>query len=185
MRTFCIVLIAACCLPVFVSRAQDTNAPKTEIEVFEAQTNAVIVKGFSQTGSMSVGTAVISVRCKESVNVNTGRKVYGLAVDFTEGNQPRERLFVDYDEIDSLLNGINYLVKITYDVTPLPGFEACYSTKSGLRVVAYSSRRQGGIQTFLQYSDHPRMALTSDQMTQFHGLIGQAKDTLDSIRNAK
>ena len=185
MRTFCVVLIAACCLPAFVSRAQDTNAPKTEIEMFESQTGAIIVKGFGQTGSMSVGATVVSVRCKESVNVNSGRKAYGLEVDFTEGNQPRERLFVDYDEIDSLLNGINYLVKITYDVTPLPGFEACYSTKSGLRVVAYSSKRQGGIQTFLQCPDRPRMVLTSDQMTQFHGLIGQAKDTLDSIRAAK
>jgi len=126
----------------------------------------------------------VSVRCKESVNVNSGRKAYGLEVDFTEGNQPRERLFVDYDEIDSLLNGINYLVKITYDVTPLPGFEACYSTKSGLRVVAYSSKRQGGIQPFCN-ARPTRIGADFGPDTQFHGLIGQAKDTLDSIRAAK
>ena len=92
---------------------------------------------------------------------------------------------MDYDEIDSLLDGINYLNKITYEVTPLPSFEASFTAKSGLRVVAYSARRQGGIQTFLQYGDRPRILLTSDQMTQLHGLIGQAKNMLDSLKAPK
>jgi len=185
MRKLCVIFAAACCLPVLMSRAQDTNAPKTEIEFFEARTGTLMVKGFSQIGSMSVGTAVITVRAKQSLNVTSGHKIQGLAIDITEGNQPRERAYVDYDEIDPLLQGIKYLGQINYDVTPLPGFEAFYSTRSGLRVVAYSSRRQGGIQIYVQYADRPRIVLTSDQLTQLQGLIGQARETLDALKTAK
>lgn len=185
MNKLHIILVAAFCSLALASPAQDTNALKTGIGVFEARTGAVIIKGFGQIGSLSVGPDVLSVRCKESTDVSTGRKAYGLAIEIAGNPLPRERIFVDYDEIDSLLNGINYLSKITYDVTPLPSFEASYTTKSGLRVVATSVRRQGGIQFFLQYGDEPRILLTSDQMTQLYGLIGQAKDNLTSIKTAK
>ena len=180
-----ILAAAAFCSLACVSPAQDTNALKTDIGVFEARTGAVIVKGIGQIGSISVGTDVISVRCKESTDVSTGRKVYGLAIEIAGNPLPRERIYVDYDEIDPLLGGINYLNKITYDVTPLPGFEASYTTKVGLRVLAHSVRKQGGIQIFLQYGDDPRILLTSDQMTQLYKLIEQARDNLNSIRTAK
>jgi hypothetical protein len=182
MRPFCLVLIAACSLAV-TSRAQDTtNALKTEIENFEAQTGTVIIKGFGQVGSVATGAGIVSVRCKESIEANSGRKEYGVGVEFAS-NQQRVFLVIDYDELDSFLAGINYLSKITYDATSLPGFDAAYATKSGLRVVAYSARRQGVIQIFLQFGDTPRIPLASDQVAQFQNLIGQAKNTLDSLRN--
>jgi hypothetical protein len=185
MNKLHVILAAAFCSFALATLAQDTNALKTDIGVFESQTGTVIIKGFGQTGSITVGADVISVNCKASTNASTGFKAYGLAIGFSGNDQPRDRAIIDYDEIDSLLNGINYLSKITYDVTPLPGFEATYITRAGLRVVAYSARRQGGIQTFLQYGDRPRILLTSDQLTQFYGLIGQARDNLNSLRTAK
>ena len=66
MRIFSIVLMIAACLPALAARAQDTNALKTEIGIFESQTGVVIVKGFGQIGSVSTSAAIISVRCKES-----------------------------------------------------------------------------------------------------------------------
>jgi hypothetical protein len=181
MLKFCVILIVTCCSLAFVSRAQDTtNAPKTEIENFEAQTGTVIIKGFGQIGSVTASAGVISVRCKESATT-TSHKEYGIAIEFAS-NQQRELLIVDYDEIDSLINGIDYLGKITYNVTSLPGFEATYTTKSGLRIVAYASKRQGGIQSFLQFCDSPRILLTPDQMVQLESSIGQAKTSLDSLR---
>ena len=185
MHRWQFALMGAFCSLTLMSRAQDTNLLKTDIGIFEAQTGTVIVKGFEQIGSMSVGADVISVRSKASSEAVTGHKIYGLAIEIAGNDQPRERTFVDYDEIDSFLEGINYLNKITYDVTPLPAFEAIFTTKTGLRVVAYSARRQGSIQTFLQYGDHPRILLTSDQMTQFYNLIEQARKVLDTIRTAK
>jgi len=184
MRKFCVVLIAAGCALAYAVRAQDTNALKTQIGLFESQTGVVIIKGFGQVGSVSTSAAVISVRCKESSSAATGHKDYGIAA-VIEANQERRVAIVDYDELDSLLNGMDYIGKMTYSVTSLPGFEATFTTKSGLQLIAFGNKQQGGIRTFLQYDDGPRIPLASDQWTQLAKLIEQAKATLDSLRTPK
>jgi hypothetical protein len=183
MRPFCAALIAVGCSLAFVARAQDTNALKTQIGLFESQTGVVIVKGFGQAGSVSTGTAVISVRCKESTSASTGHKDYGIAV-VIDANPWRGLAVVDYEELAALLNGMDSLGKMSYNVTSLPGFEATFTTKSGLRLIAFGDKQQGGIRTFLQYNDGPRISLASDQWTQLANLISQAKTTLDSLRAA-
>jgi hypothetical protein len=184
MNKYLVVLITVVCSFAFVAHAQDTNALKTEIGLFESQTGVVIVKGFGQVGSVSTGGAVISVRCKESASAATGHKDYGIAV-VIEANQWRGLAIVDYDELDALLNGMDYLGKMTYSVTSLPGFEATFTTKSSLQMIAFGNKQQGGIRTFLQYDDSPRIPLASDQWTQLANLIAQAKTTLDSLRASK
>ena len=175
-------------LLAFHAGAQTTNTPTTLIETFEQQTGTVIVRGFSTVGSFYVNDATITIINKQSTDVAHGQKAYGIAVGFTgSGSQPdnfipKISLKVDYDELDSLAAGIDYLGKISYDVTPLAGFDASYSTKSGLRIIAHSERRQGGINTYIQFGDWPRIALNSNQMTQLRSLIVQAKNSLDALK---
>jgi hypothetical protein len=187
MRPLQFIFIALCCSLAFASRAQDantttTNVLKTEIENFEAQTGTVIVKGVGQGGSMTTAAGIISIRLKESIDVGHGGKLYGMAIGLGAG-QRREFLIVDYDEIDPLLNGMDYLAKIGYDVTALQAFEASFTTRSGLRVVAYSAVRQGGIHTYLQLGDAPKISLAPDQLAQFQNLIAQAKSSLDALNS--
>jgi hypothetical protein len=185
MRPFSFALILICCLLAFASRAQDTtttNVLKTEIENFEAQTGTVIVKGFGQGGSLTTAAGIISVRLKESIDVGHGSKLYGIAIELAAG-QRRDFFIVDYDELDALVNGIDYLGKITYDASALPSFDASFTTKSGVRIVAYSAVRQGGIHTYLQFGDAPRISLASDQLAQFENLIAQSKSALDAMKN--
>ncbi|HEY3932245.1 MAG TPA: hypothetical protein VGM58_07730 [Verrucomicrobiae bacterium] len=183
MRKFCVVLIVACCSLAFTSRAQDTtNAPKTEIENFELQTGTVIVKGLGEIGSVTTSAGVISVRCKESIDENSGRKEYGIGVALAS-NQLHGFLVVDYDELDSLIRGLDFLGKITFDATTMPSFDATFATKSGLLIAAHSEQRQGAIQDFLQFADTPRIPLTSVQFAQFQNLITQAKASLDALKN--
>jgi hypothetical protein len=183
MRKFFLVLTASAALAIG-AQAQNTNALKTQIGIFEAQTGVVIIKGFGQVGSVATGGAVISVRAKETSSAATGHKDFGLAL-VIEANQWREFALVDYGELDALLNGLNYLGKMTYNVTSLPGFEASFTTKSGLQLIARGDKQQGGIRTFLQYNDGPRIPLASDQWVQLTKLVEQAKNTLDSLRTAK
>ena len=125
---------------------------------------------------------MISIRCKESVNVNTGRRQFGIALILEEGASHRDVLIVDYDELEPLLNGLDYLGTIGHGVTAMPAFDATFTTKSGLRIAAHSDRAQGGMQDFLQFGSEPRIPLTADQFTQFRNLIGQAKATLDTVQ---
>ena len=184
MRKLGVVLIAAGCSLAFAARAQDTNALKTEIGIFESQTGVVIIRGFDQVGSVPTSDAIISVRCKESTSAATGRKYYGIAI-VMEGNQWRRVAIVDYDELDRLLDSMDYLGKMTYNVTALPGFEATFTTKSGLELSSHGNKQQGGIRTFLEYDDSPRISLASDRWIQLAKLIEQAKATLDALRTPK
>lgn len=179
------IFAATFCALAFTATAQDTNILKTEIGLFENRTGSVIIKGFGQIGSVAAGVADISVRCKETTDVSIGRKVYGLAIEISGNTFPPDRIYVDEDEIDPLLSGINYLVKINYDVTALPGFEASYTTKAGLEVLANSVRKDGGIQYSLAGNYTPRVPLSSIQMTQLYGLIQQARKNLEAVAAGK
>jgi hypothetical protein len=185
MNKIHLLLLAAFCALVTATPAQDTNSLKTDLGVFETQTGTVLIKGFSQIGTLTVGTDVVSVYAKESSDITTGHKADGLAIVISGNAPPRRRILVDCDEIDSLLDSINYLNKISCDVTPLASFEASYSTKSGFRVVANSLRRQGTIQASLEYGDDLKILLTTDQMEQFYRLLEQARKNLDALRSPK
>jgi hypothetical protein len=51
MKQFKIILIASVCLPLLAATAlaQETNAPRTRLETFEAQTGVVIIKDINAT----------------------------------------------------------------------------------------------------------------------------------------
>ena len=185
MKNLPLILAAAFCALAFAARGQDTNVLKTELGQFENRTGVVIVKGFGLIGSVAAGTADVSVRCKETTDVSIRQKVYGLAIQIDGATFPPDRIYVDEDEIGPLLSGINYLLKISYDATALPSFEASYTTKAGLQVLANSVRRDGGIEFSVQGNYTPRIALTSMQMTQFYSLILQAQKNLETMKAGK
>jgi hypothetical protein len=186
MRNFKIIFtsVIAGIFFTFQIPAQITNAFATEIENFESQTNTIIVKAFNPIGTVSVGNASISVHVKESSDITHGQKMYGVAVGFSGVPEEIPKFFfvVDYDELDSFSNAIDFVGKVNSDVTSLPAFEASYATKSGLRVIAHSDRRNGGITNFIQFGNWPRISLTSIQLAQLRTFIVQAKTSLDALK---
>jgi hypothetical protein len=165
--------------------AQDTNAPRTNIEAFEAQTGTVIVRGSANIGMIEGQTGTVTVRCKESTEHGSGRKEYGIAVELREGNHAEDVTTVDYEELDTFLNGLDKLGKASHTVTSLPNFDVLYTTGGGLRADVYTSdKRAGAIQAALQSSrvNKVRILLTVDQLAHFRSLVQQAKSRLDQIR---
>src|SRR5579871_3124976 len=124
---------------VINSRAQDTNVPLTNIEAFEAQTGTVIVKVSVLIGTVSGDTGTVSVRCKESTLPGSGQKEYGVAIELKEGSHPEDTTFIDYDELNSFLAGVDYLSKANHAITSLPNFDVLYRTGGGLRVDMFTS----------------------------------------------
>jgi hypothetical protein len=169
--------------------AQDTNSLRTSLGQFEARTGVVIVRGYAPIGSIPAGPVEISVRCKETTDVGSGEKAYGLAFELS-GSAWRDRTLVDDDEIDALLEALNYVIKSNYEVTndkvtSLTSFEASYTTKAGLRVMANSVRKEGGVQYFIQSSDTPRIPLSGVEMTQLYNLVSQARKNLGDLKSGK
>jgi len=183
-------LIAAtvgCALVTLSSFAQEAKPaakePKTKLEAFEAQTGAVLIKGIGEVGSVS-GMGSLEVGVREFTHAGTGRKEYGVTIEVKASGtfERKDTAFIDYDEIDSLLKGIDYISKIDKSVTPLPSFEAVYTTKGELRVITYSTK--GKVQAAVQSGRIGAASafISLDQLAKFRGLIADAKAKLDSIK---
>jgi hypothetical protein len=166
---------------------QDTNAVcvvvPTKLDGFATNVGTVIVRATTDIGTVSASTANLTIRCEEMSDPRAGRREYGLGIEIVARGFKDTRL-IDYDELDAFLNGLDYLGKVDWSVTRLNSFHASYTTKSGFRVDAFSSKRSG----YIEYSVHdlavaaPGLPMTRDQMVQFFNLLGQAKAKLDAVR---
>lgn len=171
-----IICAAACAV-----QAQDTNALNTRIGQFENRTGVVIVKGYGQVGSIPVEGGELLVRCKETSDSN-GQKMRGLLVEYDTGESGRTALPVDDDEVDALLKAINSLSRINNNDTSLPGFEATYTTRANLRIIALGSHREGSVSNAIQFASYPPIALSPTQMTQLSSLIAHGQKSLEALK---
>src|SRR5690348_7902934 len=81
--------------------------PRTKLEALDSRYEAVIIKGFTRITTVDVrGVRIDAVEMRDMGSSTTGR-LKGLVVAvLREGNdrQNDNRAFVDYDEIEPLLN---------------------------------------------------------------------------------
>jgi len=193
MRRFMAILVAVAggFLLTGPAPAQETNAclplPATKLEAFETNTDTVIIKATAPIGTVPAHGGAVSVRCREITNAGTGRRESGIILDIEFGGQLEAMTLIDYDELDSLLDGVEYLGKLDWSVTSLPDFSAAYTTKGGFRAEARGSRRAGSIEFAVRSTRviAPRHALSRDQLGQLRSLIEQARTKLDSLSKSK
>jgi hypothetical protein len=131
-----------------------------------------------------VNAGVVSVKAKEFTDSGTGRKEQGVAVEITQKGQFKETMLIDYDELTSLLNNIEYLSKLDVSVTALNAFDAAYTTKGSFRIVALGTKRTGLVQFGVRNArtGAAPVLLSRDEMTRLWSFIDQAKKQLDALR---
>ena len=186
MKKLKIVLaVLAGALVCTAATAEDTNSLYTAIGVFEARTDVLLVKGFGHISSVALDSGELSLRCKETQDVGTGAKMYGLSFELEDGQAFSRHALVDDDEVDALLNAVDYLMKVKDTVTPLSGYEAMFTTKAGLRVIAHSDRKEGGALTYVQFCDSPRISVSPVQMMQLYNMIALGKKNLEALKAGK
>mgnify|MGYP001564945940 CR=1 FL=1 len=158
--------------------------PRTKLEAFEKQTGTVVVKGFSNAGSVS-GLGTVSVICMEFTDVSTGIRQLGVVIEVTESGrlERSDRSFVDYDEIEPLLKGIDYISQVTPAATKLAKFEATYKTKGDLRVITFSGA-SGQIEAAVSsgYIGAVSCFISTAKLSELRAIIAQAKHRLDEIK---
>src|SRR5262245_64776571 len=107
---------AALLLLIGTAFAQTQSPPKTELEAFATSTGAVLLKGFTAVGSVS-GAGQVTVNAMTFKNGSTGAARTGLLIEVREvggglANFDIANAYVDYDEIDALLKGLDTLSTI-------------------------------------------------------------------------
>jgi hypothetical protein len=183
------VAVLAGLLTVVSLRGQDTTnvswmVPATKLEAFETNVGTLIIKGTTELGVVSTRTGVISVRCKEFTDTLTSHKEHGIAIELGTQSQFKDVMLIDYDELGSLLQAIDYMNKLDVSVSPMDAFDAAYTTKGGFRIAALGNRRTGLVQFGVRdiRINAPPMVLSRDEMTRLSSLIDQARKQLDGLR---
>lgn len=127
----------------------------------------------------------MEVSALEVIDTGSGRRARGVAVEVEElGERGREvTAFVDYEELDGLLKGLESVGKVDRGETQLPGFEVSYRTKGDLVVSVFSSR--GGIARCVVSAGEfsaARVAIPLDELANLRTLLSTAKNRLDDAR---
>lgn len=160
--------------------------PRTKLERIDDRHSTVIVKGFTRITTVEVhGVRIDAVDLCEMGNVSRAKGIVVVVTTPTEGsNRPRDqRAFVDYEEIDPLLNAIDLAARIDETVTKFPGFEAKYRTLGDLEITVFRQTRSGNAALLTTgVCEQGRTALTLDELAKIRAMIQEAKTRLDEIR---
>jgi len=186
-----ILLFAATILAVVlpcVSRAQEVvPVHLTRLEAFEATTGRVVVKGTEDLGTVTGKNGLTIVKIQEFRDVIGNQRESGLVITVRQSEQLEDSTTVDYDELDPLLKAIDYISKADPNVTSLNHFEAFFTTKAGLRVASYISRRTSTVEASItsQRANRSKTWINQTQLAEFRILLEQAKAKLDALRSGK
>jgi hypothetical protein len=100
------------------------------------------------------------------------------------GERPDDnRAFVDYDEIDDLLNAIDLVSRVDETATKLTGFEARYISRGDLEISVFRQTRSGVAVTMSTgLCERTVVTLTLDDLAKVRAMIQEAKTRLDEVK---
>ena len=137
MKKIIILLTVAAAWAV---QAQTTNAPRTYFDAYKSSLNTPVVRGMSSIGALTgqVGYPV-DIRV-ERVNVQPiTNTIYAVALRTRLSRDAVQVDFIDYDELDGLLRGLQLVSQADHSSVPMDDFEVVYRLRSGLSVAKISN----------------------------------------------
>ena len=130
--------------------------------------------------------ASLSVRAMEFTSATTKKKLTGIVIEITTMSlrsmniTGSDRSFIDYDEIDDLLKGIDYISKATKSVTKHDNYEVKYSTRGDFSATTFNAGN-GEIKASIDVS-HLSLHLPMDKFSEFRSFIVKAKAKIESTK---
>ena len=163
------------------------SRPKTKLETFLGTSGAVIIRGFTEIGTVG-GKGAARVLAVMLRNATIGEEVKGIVIEVSQpapGSRTAASSFVDYDEIAGLIQGIDHVVKVDRSATELAGVEATYTTRGDVAVVVFldkAGRQQASVRVGPIGARSTSMGM--EQLAEFRRLIVLAKGHLDNPQAA-
>ena len=120
--------------------AQTTNTPRTYFEAYNAVADAPLLKGMSVIGTLNNQINYpVEIRAEALTNLLTSNTVYAVSLRTRLSATQSEVDYIDYDELDGLIRGIQFVSQSDHSQMPMDNFEAAYRTRSGLAVLKVSN----------------------------------------------
>jgi hypothetical protein len=157
--------------------------PRTKLEALELKMDIVVLRGFTQITTVEVRGVRIDAVEMRALGIPLRAKGIIVALRETPDHAEDNRAFVDYEEIDQLLNAIDSLARVDETSTKLAGFEAHYHTDGDLELRVFRQTRSGTavtIQTGI--CNRATQALSLDELAKVKAMIQEAKGRLDELR---
>lgn len=172
--------------PVFAKDLQDQPpAPQTDLEEFKRQTGVVIIRGYENIGTRSgLESSYIRIEAKEFLSADKRKRKYGVTVYVNSGSKlGRENIsYIDYEELDPLIRGMDYLNKIEGSTINFSDYQADYVTKGGLKVTTYSNNDE----LFVEISSGHILETTAyfpiTALSDIKSMVVKAKEKIDAVR---
>ena len=157
--------------------------PRTKLEALE-DSPGLVIKGFTRINTLvDVPVRIDAIEMRDMRNANGIGLVKGLVVTLRAGTPDENRAFVDYDQIDYLLNGIDVVARVDETVTKLPGFEARYRTVGDLEISVFRQTRSGtAVIMRTGICDQATVSMSLDDLGNIKAMIQEAKTRLDEIK---
>ena len=157
--------------------------PRTKLEALDDRHSAVIIKGFTRIVTVEVrGVRIDAIEMREMGNVHRAK---GVVVSLREGGErPNEnRAFVDYEELDALINAIDAVSRVDESATRLASFEAKYKTLGDLELGVFRQTQRGtAVILSTGICDRATQTMTLDDLGKVKAMIQEAKARLDELR---
>ena len=153
-----------------------TKEPRTKLEAMMQQTGTVVSIKSSRMDEYR------GVYCIEITDVFTGKREIGIGLAL-EYSRKEINTVIDYDEIESLLRGIDYISKVTNSTDPSE-FHGIYQTKENFIISYYLSNKGWSIRgtKLLRNNEYSWDDLSETRIDEFRTAIFQAKQELDKIK---
>jgi hypothetical protein len=157
--------------------------PRTKLEAIDDRHSTVVIKGFTRITTVEVrGVRIDAVEMRELGNVARAK---GLVVVLREGGERPDdnRAFVDYEEIEPLLNAIDAISRVDETATRLVGFEARYRTQGDFEIGVFRQTSRGtAVVLTTGICDRATASLSLDDLAKVRAMVQEAKSRLDEIR---
>jgi len=157
--------------------------PRTKLEAIDDRHSTVVIKGFTRITTVEVrGVRIDAVEMRELGNVARAK---GLVVVLREGGERPDdnRAFVDYEEIEPLLNAIDAISRVDETATRLVGFEARYKTQGDFEIGVFRQTSRGtAVVLTTGICDRATASLSLDDLAKVRAMVQEAKSRLDEIR---
>jgi hypothetical protein len=135
-----IVLVSSVASQAQVLRDQSPAQPKTKLEAFNGESGAVIIKGYTDIGTIN-SLGAVTIAAMTFKNAKTGDETKGLSILLKNAATyvSESNAYIDYDEIAGLLSGIDYISQADTSVTKFANFEATYSTRGNVKITVFNN----------------------------------------------
>jgi hypothetical protein len=196
-----------------IAVSQEAPVPatqKTQLEQFEGKRGVVLIRGRSAIGEVSRGkdSDRVAVEVMEITDAATGKKLNGILVfvdGYTDADRQRilgaldefdfkrvpkqpdrqsHQAYIDYEEIDDLIKGIEYIADLPSGVTELDHFDAMYVTtgKLSIRASGKSDTKEIHVTIGFLSGTLPEGYFTAEELKEIKSLIVKAKQKLDTVK---